>query len=79
MLLQPPAHQFQRHMLVAPTLDQNVQRLTLGVRRPPWKDRPTIDLEISSSKCQAIWGFGRRKRRSATIFDPKWSTQRRTL
>jgi uncharacterized protein YhaN len=32
-----------------------------------------------SSRCQVVWGLGRRLRRSAATIGPKWFTQRRTV
>jgi hypothetical protein len=50
ILLQKPAHQFQRGVLVALGLDQHIENLALGVDSTPRISQPPIDLQIDFVK-----------------------------
>jgi len=79
ILLQQLAHEVQRGTLVLPALDQRIKHFALGIHGAPKIDHAAGDFQMTSSKCQVVWGLGLRLRRSAAIMGPKWFTQRRTV
>jgi hypothetical protein len=46
IFIQQLAHQFGYRALVPPSLDQNIQKLALGIDSAPNVDQATIDLEL---------------------------------